>query len=1098
MKHAYQRWGHWLPMLILQSLLLLVATTVTVSAQDRKITGRVLDANEPNGLPGVNIVITGTQTGVVTDANGAFTLNVPQNRDRLTVSAIGYEPQEVAIGNRSELSIQLRPDIKMLNEVVVTGYGSQQKRDITGAVATVDMKQALAVPATNLAQAIQGRVAGVSVSNENAPGGGVVVRIRGFGTINDNSPLYIIDGTPTKGSLNSLNLNDIESMQVLKDASAASIYGSRAGNGVVIITTKQGKAGKPKFTYDTYYGSQNPFKGLELANSQQYLDVFWKSFINASNTLANGVATPNAGATGLRYPSSVHFGNGPTPVMPDFIVPSGGVNEGNPLADPSRYVRDLLNPNTRYLIQRTNKEGTDWFNELFTTAPIQNHQIGASGATESARYSMSLNYFDQKGIMQHTGYKRYSLRANTEFNINKRVRIGENFTVAYDERINQRNGNQSENNPISFVYRQQPFIPVRDIMGNWGGTYSAGLDNSRNPVADAFDARHNKSTNIRLFGNAYVEADILKNLTARSQFGIDYNNFNVRNFFPIAIQNAEVEANNSFNQTNNYDWTWTWYNTLTYKKSFFDNALNMNVIAGTESIKNYAEFFSAARLRFASDDIENRYLDAGNAGTQTNSGSASNWRLASEFAKVNFNIHDRYLVDMTIRRDRSSRFAKEFRQAVFPAASAGWRVSNENFMKNISWISDLKLRAAYGQTGNQEIGNYNSFSLFGTNVVQNFYDLGGTRSSSLQGYDRTQFGNPAARWETTSSVDIGLDASLLKGALGITFDWFNRTTTDMLFPVDVQRSQGFATAPFQNIGEMNNKGIELGLNYGGKAMNGDFTYNFDANFSTYRNTVVKTDGNPSTQYFGFTTRLPPMSVTQAGFPLASFFGYRIDGFIQTDEEGSKLPTQFGGGINNKAGNFKFRDVNGDGRISAADREVIGSPHPDFAYGLNVSLGYKAFRLDLFAQGVQGNQIFNYVRYWTDFPTFAGNRSLRMVNESWEPGKTDAKLPILRSNDNISSNPSTYYLEDGSYLRMKNVQLNFSVPRNALSKLGLSNATLYVQGQNLFTLTKYTGLDPEINVRNSSAGTTGFDRQIGVDEGAYPNYRGYILGLSVSF
>jgi TonB-linked SusC/RagA family outer membrane protein len=1093
MNNRLRRACRALPLIVLSWLL-----CVGAYAQDRKITGRITEGNDNSALPGANVVVKGTQTGVVTDADGRFTLNVAQGRDVLTVSAIGFAAQEITIGNRAEINVALTADMKTLNEVVVTGYGTQSKRDITGAVATVDIKQALAVPATNLAQAIQGRVAGVSVSNENSPGGGVVVRIRGFGTINDNSPLYVIDGTPTKGSLNSLNLNDIETMQVLKDASAASIYGSRAGNGVVIITTKQGKAGKPKFTYDAYYGSQNPFKGLELANSQQYLDVFWKSFINANNTLVNGVATPNAGATGLRYPSSVHFGNGPTPVMPDFIVPSGGVNEGNPLADPSRYVRDLLNPNSRYLIQKTNKEGTDWFNELFTAAPIQNHQIGASGATETARYSMSLNYFDQKGIMQYTGYKRYSLRANTEFNINKRMRIGENFTAAYDERINQRNGNQAENNPISFVYRQQPFIPVRDIKGNWGGTYSAGLDNSRNPVADAFDARNNKGVNVRLFGNAFVEADILKNLTARSQFGIDYNNFNIRNFFPVAIQNAEVEANNSFNQTNAYDWTWTWYNTLTYKKSFFDNALNMNVIAGTESIKNYAEFFSAARLRFASDDVENRYLDAGNAGTQTNSGAASNWRLASEFAKVNFNFHDKYLVDLTIRRDRSSRFAEEFRSAIFPAASVGWRVSNENFMKNLPWVSDLKLRAAYGQTGNQEIGNYNSFSLFGTNVVQNFYDLGGTRSSSLQGYDRTQFGNPAARWETTSSVDIGLDASLLKGALGVTFDWFNRTTTDMLFPVEVQRSQGFASAPFQNIGEMNNKGIELGLNYGGKAMNGNFTYNVDANISTYRNTVTKTDGNPSTQYFGFTTRLPPMSVTQAGFPLASFFGYRIDGFIQTDEEGINLPTQFGGGINNKAGNFKFRDLNNDGRITAADREIIGSPHPDFAYGLNVSLGYKAFRLDLFAQGVQGNQIFNYVRYWTDFPTFSGNRSIRMVNESWEPGKTNAKLPILRSNDNISSNPSTYYLEDGSYLRMKNVQLNFSVPRNLLSKFGLSNATLYVQGQNLFTLTKYTGLDPEINLRNSNAGTTGFDRQIGVDEGAYPSYRGYIMGLNVGF
>jgi TonB-dependent starch-binding outer membrane protein SusC len=895
-----------------------------------------------------------------------------------------------------------------------------------------------------------------------------------------------------------LNLNDIESMQVLKDASAASIYGSRAGNGVVIITTKRGKAGKPKFSYDAYWGNQTPRKGFDLANSQQYLDTFWKSFINANNTLVNGVATPNAGRTALIYPSSVHFGSGPTPVMPDLIVKSGGVNEGNPLADPSLYVRDLLNPGTRYLIQRVNKEGTNWFDEAFKPAMMQNHQIGVSGATEAARYSMSLNYFDQPGIMIHTGYKRYSMRANTEFNITKRVRIGENFQVAYDETVQQRNGNQSESNPISFIYRQQPFIPVYDIMGNWGGTYSAGLDNSRNPIADLYTQKDNKLKNMRLFGNAYAEVDVLKDLTARTQFGIDYNQFNVRNFFPVGIQNAENEANNSFNQTNAYESTSTWYNTLTYKKALFNNNLNLNVIVGTEAIRNYTEFFSAARQRYASDDIENRYLDAGNAGTQTNSGSASNWRLASEFAKANFNFFDKYLLDLTVRRDRSSRFAPEFRTAIFPAVSVGWKLSNEEFMKNLPWISDLKLRAAYGKTGNQEIGNYNSFAIFGTNVVQNFYDIGGTRSSSVQGYDRTQFSNVRARWETTSSVDIGFDASFLKGALAVTFDWFDRNTSDMLFPVEVQRSQGFAAAPFQNIGEMNNKGIELGLDYNGTAMNGQLTYSLGGQFSTYKNTVMKTDGNPTTQYFGFTTRLPPMSVTQQGYPLASFFGYRLDGFIQSDEEGSKLPAQFGGGINNKAGNFKFRDLNGDGRITAADREVIGTPHPDFSYGLNVSLGYKAFRLDMFGQGVQGNQIFNYVRYWTDFPTFAGNRSLRMVNESWEPGKANAKLPILRSNDNISSNPSTYYLEDGSYFRLKNIQLNYTIPQSIIKKVGLSTATVYIQGQNLLTATKYTGIDPEINLRNSTAGTTGFDRQIGVDEGAYPTYKATVIGINIGF
>jgi TonB-dependent starch-binding outer membrane protein SusC len=1063
----------------------------------KKITGKVSDKDTNEGLPGTTVQIKGQSKGTSTDVNGNYSLEA-KSEDVLVFSSIGYNSKEITVGNQTVINLALEADSRALSEVIVTGYGQQSKRDITGAVATVNMKDVLAVPATNLAQAIQGRVAGVNVGTDNSPGGGVMVRIRGFGTVNDNSPLYIIDGTPTKGNLNTLNLNDIESMQVLKDASAASIYGSRAGNGVVIITTKRGKVGKPKFTYDTYFAMQAPRKGFELANSQEYLDTFWRSFINANNTLVNGVATPNAGATTLRYPSSVHFGNGASPVMPDYIVKSGGVNEGSPLADPSVYVRDLLNPGTRNLIQKTNKIGTNWFDEAFQPALMQNHQIGVSGATESARYSLSLNYFDQPGIMKYTGYKRYALRTNTEFNINKRVRIGENVQISYDETVQQRNGNQTENNPISFIYRQQPFIPVYDIMGNWGGTFSAGLDNSRNPIADLYTQKDNVLKNARFFGNAYAEVDILKNLTGRSQFGMDYNQFNVRNFFPVDIQNAENAANNSFTQTNAFEWTWTWYNTLTYKKSFLDNKLNLNVIGGVESIKSYNEFFTAGRLRFASDDLENRYLDAGNAGTQTNSGAANNWNLASEFAKTNLNFKDKYLVDLTVRRDRSSRFAKEFRSAVFPAVSLGWRLSNESFMKYISWISDLKLRAAYGETGNQEIGNYNSFAIFGTNVVQNFYDLGGTRSSSLQGYDRTQFRNVNAKWETTRSIDYGFDASLFKGALDVNFDWFNRTTSDMLFPVEVQRSQGFASSPFQNIGEMRNKGIELGLNHDGKVLNNQLTYSIGAQFATYKNEVLKTDGNPSTQYFGFTTRLPAMSVTQQGYPIASFFGYRIDGFIETDEMGASLPAQFGGGINNKAGNFKFRDVNKDGKISAADREVIGTPHPDFTYGINLSLGYKAFRLDMFGQGVQGNQIFNYVRYWTDFPTFAGNRSTRMVYESWEPGKKDPKLPILRSNDNISSSPSTYYLEDGSYFRLKNIQLNYSIPQNLLKKVGLSSATIYLQGQNLLTATKYTGIDPEINLRNSTAGTTGQDRHIGVDEGAYPTYKAKVIGLNLSF
>jgi TonB-linked SusC/RagA family outer membrane protein len=1060
---------------------------IEVSAQDRKITGRVLDGNDNNPLPGANVVVKGTQTGMVTDATGQFSLNVAPGRDVLTISAIGYTSQDVSIGSRTTLTITLVPDIKTLSEVVVTGYGAQAKRDITGAVATVDSKQLLSVPSTNVGQALQGRVAGVQVGNENSPGGGVMVRIRGFGTINDNSPLYVVDGVPTKGNLNTLNLNDVESMQILKDASAASIYGSRAGNGVVIITTKKGKAGKPKFTYDMYYGSQRHGKLLDMLNTQEYANLIWESRKNSGVVGANG------------NPIHSQFGNGVTPTIPDYILPSGAM-EGDPRvarnADGTykNYNNDINSPNF-LLITKANKEGTNWMEEIFQTAPIQNHQIGVSGGGENGRYAMSLNYFNQEGIMKYTGYKRYSLRSNTEFNITKRIRAGQNFQVAYGERIGQPNGNNAESNPISFAYRIQPIIPVYDVAGNFAGTRGGDLDNAFNPMADLYRNKENVQKEIRLFGNAFAEVDILPNLTARTSFGIDYNLFNFRNYSIRNIEASEARGSNSLQTSNNYEWTWTWYNTLTYNVNLGDRH-RFNIIAGTESIKSYYEFFDASRTNFAVDDIENRYLSAG-TGVQTNNGGASNWRLASEFAKVNYALDDKYLLDLTIRRDRSSRFAPEFRSAIFPAASAGWRISKENFFKTATFIDDLKIRAGYGQTGNQEIGNYNSFTQFSTNPITSFYDINGTRTSAVPGYELTQFGNAKAKWETTTSLNIGFDATLLKNRLNVAFDWYTRTTSDMLFPVQAPLTQGVATVPFQNIGSMRNRGVDLMVNYNDKIGNSGFTYSIGANFSTYRNVVTKTNGDPSTQYFGINDeRIQNFVVTQQNYPIASFFGYTIDGIFQSNEEAKAHPVQFGNAAaENVAGRFKFRDVNGDGVINSGDLSIIGNPHPNFSYGVNVSLNYKNFGLTLFGQGVEGNKIFNYTKYWTDFPTFGGNRSTRMLYQSWRPGSTDAILPQLRSSDQVSILPSTYYLESGSYFRMKNIQLTYQLPQALLSRLKLGSTSVYIQGQNLFTITKYSGMDPEVNLRAYSAGN---DRQIGVDGGSYPVAKTILVGLNLSF
>lgn len=1066
-------------------LALLLMLTFTAAFAQKRVTGKVTDGENGGELPGVAVQVKGATRGTITDAEGKYAIEVAEG-SVLVFSSVGFTTQEVAVGSSSVIDVKMAPDVQTLSEIVVTGYGSQAKRDVTGAVATVDTKQLLAVPAANVGQAMQGRIAGVNVGNDNSPGGGVMVRIRGFGTIGDNSPLYVIDGVPTKGDLATLNLNDIENMQVLKDASAASIYGARAGNGVVIITTKRGKVGKPKFTYDAYYGSQSAWRFLDLiTNSQDFANLLWTSRRNAGQVAANG------------NPNHAQFGNGPTPVLPDYLVPTGA-REGDPRVArdaAGNFINYTNNPVSRFLITQTNKEGTDWQREIFHAAPIQNHQLGVSGGNEMGRYAMSVNYFDQQGIMKYTSFKRYSVRANTEFSVTKKLRVGENIQFAYGERIGQPNGNNSEGNPISFAYRIQPIIPVYDVTGYFAGTSGGDLDNSRNPLAELWRNKDNVAKELRFFGSAYAEYDILPGLTAKTQFGIDYNTFNLRNYRANDVESSEQLQTNQLRTDNRFGYSWTWYNTLNYQKTFGRDH-TIGVIVGTESIKTYGESFFGQRQGFAVDDLANRFLGNGSLGIINGGGVTQDWRLASEFAKGNYAFKDKYLLDLTIRRDRSSRFSASNRSALFTAASVGWRITEENFAKNLSWLNDAKLRLGWGQTGNQEIGDYNFATIFNSLPESAYYDLRGSRTSSLQGYDLAQFGNSNAKWETTTSFNVGLDATVFKN-FDVSFDWFRRVTSDMLFPVEVQLTQGVAVNPFQNIGRMSNTGIELSLNYNGKITD-DLRISVGGNFSTYRNNVEQTTGNAATRFFGLGGQriTPSMSVTQQGFPLASFFGYTIDGIFQTDEEASRAPVQFGGGANNRAGQFRFRDLNGDNVINAQDVGIIGNPHPDFMYGLNIDVQYKNWSLALFGSGVSGNQIFNYTRYWTDFPTFGGNRSVRMLTQSWEPGRTDALLPQLRSNDNISSNPSTYYLERGGFFRLRNVQLSYSLPKAWLEKVKVERLTAYVQAQNWLTFTRYTGLDPEINLRSSSASFQ--DRQIGVDEGAYPASRAILVGLNLTF
>jgi len=1071
-------------------LALLLSLSWVAFGQDRKVTGSVQDA-KGGGIPGVSVAVKGTTTGTTTDVNGAFTISVKSANAELQVTSVGYVSQTVALAGRSSVTITLQDDVSQLNEVIVTGYASQRKKDITGAVTVVSSKELTAVPSASVTQMLQGRAAGVTVGNDNSPGGGTMVRVRGFGSINNNSPLYVIDGVPTQGTLNQINPNDIESMQVLKDASAASIYGARAANGVVIITTKRGGEGEPKITFDMYTGMQDVGKTLDLLNTKELGEYYYQSEIGAGK------------APGTSPSAQYRFGADGSQTIADYIYP----NVFGTLPSNYTYTNDITDPNlgkTAFNITKANKEGTDWQHEIFGPAKIQSYQLGATGGSKGGKYAISANYFTQDGILKYTGYQRFSVRANTEFKKGN-LTFGENFTVTYDERIGVPSGNNNESNPIMFAIRVQPIIPVFDITGGpkalggtntsdlngFAGSRGSNLGNAPNPLARQWREKDNPVRGTHIFGNVFAEYEIIKDLKARTSLGFEYNNLNQSAYLNRDIEAAEPRSANSLTVSNSYDRTVTWYNTLNYNKTLGDHTIN--VLVGTEAVSTYAFGFNAARSNFAFDDPSYRYLNNGSAAGLSNAGGgATITALFSQFGKVNYAYKDFLLADFTLRRDGSSRFSPSYRYGVFPAFSVGMRLTELAFMKDLSFINDLKIRGGWGKTGNQLIPNvYNAYTLFTPNPDNNAYDIGGSGNSIATGFDIAQFGNSNGRWETNTSTNVGVDASLWNNKLDVTLDIYSRTTSDMLTQVPIPRTAGTATIPFVNIGEVNNSGFDLNVTYRDKI--GDLRYTIGAMYSVYKNNVVKLNDDPNATIFGFSTRLPAISVTKAGLPIASFYGYIVDGVIKDDAEAASAP-KFGSYT--RAGVFKFRDVNGDGIITAADKTIIGNPHPDFTYGLNVALGYKNWDLTVFAQGVQGNELFNYLKYWTDFNTFQGNRSKDMLYNSWKKQGDVALLPRLNSQDGTSQQISTYFVEDGSYMRIKNIQLTYTLPSSIVSKLKLSQVQVYVQGQNLFTFTKYKGLDPDINLRTS--GNDNQDIHMGIDEGAFPVAKSYNVGLRVGF
>jgi TonB-linked SusC/RagA family outer membrane protein len=966
-------------------------------------------------MPGVNILIKGTTSGTATDIDGNFSIDVPSQNSILVFSFIGYRQQEVRVGNTTAFNIVLEQDLSSLSEIVVVGYGTQERAKVTGAISSVTSEQIRALPVPNLASAIQGRAAGVQVTNAGAPGADPIVRVRGIGTVGNNDPLYVIDGVPA-GGLNQINPADIESIEVLKDASAAAIYGSRAANGVILVTTKKGKAGKMQVNLESYYGTQSAWRQLDLLKRDDYI-AFGREL------LANG--------------------NQPAPQRFDDLDELANVE-------------------------------TDWQGEMFRPASIQDHNLSISGGSDKALYAISLGYFAQEGIMRGTDFERISIRSNTDFNLNKYMSIGQTLTVAYSSRNNEPfTGGRSQ---LEHIVKQVPYIPVRDETRLGGFRSPDRVDGSdpENPVLNA-ELRTNRQQDFKILGTAYIDVKPFEGFKYRFLVGMDIgvgtNDQYTPRFFAGDFNN---QAFASIQQTRGTFVSPLISNQFSYQKQFGKHNLDLLGVIEQQTFKNTS--LTGAGQNFLTNDV--RVLQG--VQNQTTTSNQIDYALISYIGRINYDYDQKYLFSASVRRDGGSRFGPNNKWGTFPSISLGWRLSEEDFMKSITAISDLKIRGSYGETGNDRIGDYVYQGTINSNMFYNF-------DGSLQGGSTiTALANADLRWETTKMTNIGFDLGLFNDRFNLSFEYFDNTTEGMILGVPIPPSLGFDGAPVANVGTVNNNGVELTLGY--RKYSGDFQFSIDGNIGFVNNQLVSLGSGRS--IFGPGFQGDPMTFTEEGQPIAYFFGWIADGIIQQGESVAGQP-------NSAPGDIRFRDINNDGVIDANDRTNLGHYLPDFTYGVNFNANYKNFDFTMFLQGVQGNQIFNNLRFHTEGMTRLFNAST-VVLDRWTPTNTNTDVPRAVSGDpNRNARASSRFIEDGSYLRIKNIIVGYTLPSAGLSSWSngyISKVRVYFLTQNPLTFTYISGYDPEIAVRtgiNSSLGT-------GIDYGQFPAARTFIGGIQFTF
>ena len=1001
-----------------------------------EITGTVVDETG-EGVIGATVKEKDTTNGTVTDLDGNFKIKVKVGAT-LVVSYIGYQTQEVAAKNG--VKVELVPDDKVLQEVVVTGYTTQRKADLTGAISTVSVDEMAKQNENNPMKALQGRVPGMNISADGNPSGAATVRIRGIGTLNDNDPLYIIDGVPTKAGMHELNGNDIESIQVLKDAASASIYGSRAANGVIIITTKKGKEGQVKVNLDASIAASMYAHPMKVLNSEEWGRALWQAVVNDGQD-------PNSDKyAALGY----HF---------DWSYGENGVPQLHGLSM-QKYM-DAANT--------VPTADTDWFDKTTRTGVIQNYNVSVSNGSEHGSSFFSLGYYKNLGIIKESDFERFSARMNTDYKLlGDMLTIGEHFTLNRTSEVSAPGGF------LGNVLQYNPSFPVYNTKGEYANLTGAYSDRE-NPLEVLDRNKDNRYTYWRTFGDVFISLQPIKNLMLKTTFGIDYSQKEQR-FFTYPIKNGNVANDENAVEAKQEHWMkWMWNAIATYNLEIGKH--RADALVGMELNRQDDTWFAGKRYDYSVLTPDYMWPSAG-VGEQQAFGSGEGYSLVSFFGKFNYTYNDRYLASITLRRDGSSRFGKNNKYGTFPSVSAGWRISEEKFMEPAKeWLDNLKLRASWGQTGNQDIANTARYSIykavygeagFGGQSYGTSYDIQGSNGGQTlnSGFKREQLGNDDIKWETTTQTNLGLDFGFFHNALYGSVEWYFKKTKDILVNMPGIGIMGEGSAKWINAGEVENRGFEFNLGYRGNI--GDFSFDIAGNISTNRNEVTKLPETIASKgTFGGSG-----VESVVGHPINSYVGYVFDGIFKSQDEVDNHAKQEGASV----GRMRFKDLDSNGIINEKDQEWIYDPTPDFSYGLNVYLQYKDFDFTMFWQGVQGVDALMTVKpgddvngaYKVQTDLWAGvnvanlNKGSRVL-DAWTPNNPDSNIPALSLNDNNNEKRfSSYYVENGSYLKLRTIQLGYNLPKTLTDKLHMSKIRTYLSAQNLLTIksSKFTGEDPE--------------------------------------